>query len=84
MIFEMARSPHPIIAEMQEILIRPRTTTVGFPPPESDFPEGVIVWDPARDYLKTGHELGLQKQVVEWIEADHPIMARHLVLWTRI
>jgi ubiquinone/menaquinone biosynthesis C-methylase UbiE len=81
-IFEMARSPHPIIAEMQEVLIRPRTTTVGFPAPEPEFPEGVIVWDPARDYLQIGKALELREQVVEWIDADHPVMARCLIAWT--
>ncbi len=82
-IFEMARSPHPIIADMQEILLRPRTTTVGFPPAAPDFPHGVIVWDPTHDYVVMGNTLGLDESVVEWTNADHPVMARVLICWLR-
>ncbi len=64
---------------MQQAMIREHAMSVGYPLPAPEYPDGVIVWDPCRDFVAMPQEVGFQQESIEWYEANQPVLARCLL-----
>ncbi len=78
-LYELAISPDPNTADMQRIMIRDHVMSIGCPLPVPEYPDGIIVWDPCRDFVAMAEELGFEQESIEWIEIKNPVLARCLL-----
>lgn len=78
-LYELAISSNPNVADIQRILIRDHVMSIGCPLPTPDYPDGIIVWDPCRDFAAMTDELGFEHESIEWFETNNPVLARCLL-----